>query len=112
MEIKQKEVWLVKMHPNLGKIKKYRPCLVVQNDKMNSLMDTIIIVPFSSAVPEKPSIYEVKLSCIFFDKESVALAYGLQSIKKFRFVKKLGLLEDEDYFIVSKAIANLINQTN
>ena len=50
---KRGEVWLVNLDPTIGKeIKKTRPCLVMQCDDINDLLQTTMVAPVTSTIKE------------------------------------------------------------
>lgn len=95
MKIEQGHIYLAKLYPSNSKLKKIRPCIVIQSDKLNKILETTVIIPISSQIAKNQSIYEIPVIYTFLEKPSVALTYQIQAIDKKRFLKELGKIEDD-----------------
>ena len=87
--IKQFEVWIVSFDPSVGsEITKSRPALVVSNDALNDLYDTIIVAPLTSSVRDYPSRYSTN-----FEDNGGQIAFDqIKCMDKSRFKKKIGVI--------------------
>lgn len=83
------EVWLISLDPIHGaEIKKRRPCLVISPDEMNRHLQTVIVVPMTTAM--RP--YPTRVSLRFQGKSGQAALDQLRAVDKRRLVRKLGTL--------------------
>jgi len=83
------EVWLVSLDPTHGaEIQKTRPCLIVSPDEMNRHLQTVIVVPMTTAIRPYPTRVEVR----FQGKSGQAAIDQLRAVDKQRLVKKLGTI--------------------
>jgi len=98
------EIWDVVLDPTMGsEINKTRPCVVVSPEEINHFLNTIIIVPLTSAIKPYPS----RLSCEFMGKKGQLVIDQIRSIDKHRLGKKLGVLDGER----AKALCLLLEET-
>ncbi len=81
------EVWLISLDPTHGaEIKKTRPCLVVSPDEMNRHLQSVIVVPMTTAM--RP--YPTRVPLRFQGKSGEAAVDQLRAVDKQRLVRKLG----------------------
>ncbi|MBI2995126.1 MAG: type II toxin-antitoxin system PemK/MazF family toxin [Candidatus Melainabacteria bacterium] len=108
-EIKKGEVWLVNYEPSrrgeLGKTA--RPSIVVQSNEGCTLLDTITVVPTSTKVEQYDEIYiylkPTKQSGL--NKPSAAICSHVYTVSKNNFIKKIGILNEQDFSSVKKGMA-------
>ena len=113
---KRGEVYIANLDPGFGKeIHKKRPVLVISANILNQQAFSIVIIPFSSIVPQLLTPDMVKVPQLEgLEKNSVILVDKIRAIDKERLVKKIGtiskekLLEVEDSlkFVLDLAEAN------
>ncbi len=92
---KRGEVFIADLNPVFGReIHKKRPVLIVSNNTLNQTLPTVIMVPFSSIVPEfvGPDVILIKDPKIGLDKDSAIIINQIRSIDKSRLIKKIGTL--------------------
>lgn len=83
------EVWLVSLDPAHGaEIQKTRSCLIVSPDEMNRHLQTVIVVPMTTAIRPYPTRVRVR----FQGKSGQVAMDQLRAVDKQRLVKKLGLI--------------------
>lgn len=92
--IKRGDIYIADFDPSFGQeIHKKRPVLIISNDILNQISPTLIVLPFSSVIPQTISFEKVKLSKIKgLAKESVILVNHIRAIDKSRLIKKIGKL--------------------
>lgn len=93
------EVWEVNLDPAQGHEQaKFRPCLVISNDLMNSKLGLSIIVPFTETAwytksgKLSPAMVEVLPPEGGLTKASYSMAFQVRTVSHIRFSKKLGAL--------------------
>jgi mRNA interferase MazF len=109
---KRGEIWLVNLDPSVGaEIKKTRPAIVVSSDVIGKL-------PLKLVVPatDWKSAFLLNLWHIYLEpnqvnglsKISAADVLQMRSVDIQRFVRKLGILSEEDSLEVAIAIALIV----
>lgn len=101
------EVFIADLNPAFGReMHKKRPVLIISHNTINQTLPTIIIIPFSSIVPEfvGPDVVKVKDQKIGLDKISVLMANQIRSIDKSRLIKKVGKLNQSKLTEVEQAL--------
>ncbi|MEB2774204.1 type II toxin-antitoxin system PemK/MazF family toxin [Algoriphagus sp. D3-2-R+10] len=96
--MRQGEVWLVDFAPKIGQeIDKKRPALIVNHDSMG-ILQLKVVVPITDA-GKVIKDWHIKLSPTDSNgltKVSLADCFQVKSISKERFVKKLGILSQNE----------------
>ena len=94
---KRGEIYTADLNPPFGReIHKKRPVLVISNDVINKNFHTVIMVPFSSILPQAIGADTIKVSKnTGLNEDSVILATQIRSIDKSRLVAKVGKLSGE-----------------
>lgn len=108
MTIFRGEVWLVNLDPTIGaEIQKTRPCVVVNEDQMNSL-PLRIIVPISEwkerYAQAQWHVHLVPTKSNGLKKESTADTFQVRSISETRFNNKIGELSSVEMELIEQAI--------
>jgi mRNA interferase MazF len=102
--VKRFEIWEVVLDPTMGsEINKKRPCVVVSPEEINHFLNTVIIVPLTSAIKPYPS----RLNFEFMGKRGQLVIDKIRSIDKHRLGKKLGVLDGEK----AKELCLLLGET-
>lgn len=98
--MEQGEIWYVHFieSESIGhEYQKNRPVLIVQSDKKLKISNVISIVPFSSHIDSKHSddiiIKKDNDNGLLYD--SVLKVHHIQSFDKNRFIKKIGIINQE-----------------
>jgi len=97
--MKRGEIWLINLDPTLGaEIRKTRPAVIVNSDALGKLPLSVIVPitdwkdPYSIA----PWMVHIKPTTTNgLSKESSADCFQVRSVSQTRFVKKLGVLRQE-----------------
>ncbi|PIR43327.1 hypothetical protein COV24_03315 [candidate division WWE3 bacterium CG10_big_fil_rev_8_21_14_0_10_32_10] len=110
MNIKQGYIYLVKYNPSQNGIKKIRPSLIIQNNYLNEVLDTIITIPLSSLKKKRPD-YQIKIQAPFLKKESYILTELITSITKNRIKKELGKIPQSDFEKVIQTLEYIVQKT-
>lgn len=88
--IKQQYVYIVRFHPSLSGLKKYRPALVVQTNYLNAKLDSFVVLPLSTKPTPQLSTFEVPIFEPFLKSPSVLLPFMITTIDRKYFEKELG----------------------
>ena len=92
MVIKQFDVYLVILDPNIGnEIKKTRPCVIISPDEMNRHVATMIVAPMTT----KGRSYPTRVACTFQGKDGQVVLDQIRTVDKLRLARKLGRLKVE-----------------
>lgn len=91
---KRGEVYITDLNPGFGReVHKKRPALVISNNTLNQAAATVIMLPFSSTVPQAISPEMVRIRRFKgLDKDSVILTDQIRSVDQVRLIKKIGRL--------------------
>ena len=106
---KRGEIWQVRFDPSIGaEIRKQRPAVVVNLDVIERL-PVRIVVPITDWQPAFASlswfVYLPDSPDNGLSKDSGADVFQVKSISELRFVKKLGLVTDDELDEIASAIA-------
>jgi mRNA interferase MazF len=97
--MKRGEIWLINLDPTLGaEIKKTRPAVIVNSDALGKLPLSVIlpITDWKDHYSIAPWMVHLKPTAINgLSKESSADCFQVRSVSQTRFVKKLGVLRQE-----------------
>lgn len=89
---KRGEIYLTDLDPGFGReIHKKRPVLIVSTNALNKTLPTVIVIPYSSIIPQFVG-YDVVvfLSQKGLDKKSALIVNQVRSVDKVRLGKKIG----------------------
>lgn len=101
MELKQYQIVLVNLDPNIGsEMKKIRPCVIISPDEMNKYLQTIVIAPMTSNSKSYPTRVEVKHN----KTKGWVVLDQVRTIDKKRVVKIFGSLTEKEYNLVKAVI--------
>lgn len=105
------EVWLVDFAPKVGQeIDKIRPAIIVNHDSMGALQLKVVVpvTDANKAIREwHAPIHPSKGNGL--TKESVADCFQVKSISKERFVRRLGVLSDEEMTEVKLGLMKVLD---
>jgi len=112
MTIKKWSIYRANLDPVVGSEQgKSRPVLIISEDQINSLLNTVNIIPISTRKPGR-KIYPNEV--LLFDQksglsnESVILCHQIRTLDKLRLSKKYGNVDDPD--LQTKIVDALIFQ--
>ncbi len=96
--IKFGEIWLVQFDPSVGhEFQKSRPAVVVQSDSQIKKSNLVTIAPLSSNLSNRTEddiiIKKSGQNKLFLD--SIIKVYDIVSFDYSRFIKKIGIVENE-----------------
>lgn len=92
---KRGDIFIANLDPAFGReIHKKRPILVISNNTLNQTLPTVVMIPFSSIIPQfiGPDVIKISALKSTLDKESVLITNQIRAIHKERLVKKIGRL--------------------
>src|ERR1700742_412291 len=106
MEPQRGEVWWVSLDPTQGsEIKKTRPCLILTNNTLNRIRNTVVVVPFSTAARAHPPI-TVPVMCE--GKNAVAVIDQIRAVAKHRLRSKIETVAPETLETVMAALEQIL----
>lgn len=97
IDIKQGYVYVVRIHPSLSGLKRHRPALVIQNNKLNAAIESFIVVPITTRTIQDISDYEVPIFEPFLNEPSFLIPFMVTTAKRNRFEKELGRIRPETF---------------
>ena len=88
--VKRFDIWLTPLDPTIGsELRKTRPCIVVSPDETNRHLNTVVVVPLTSA--EHSYVFRPNFS--FLDRQAQAATDQVRVIDKSRLLSKIGELD-------------------
>ena len=106
-EFKRGQIWLVNFDPSFGyEYKKTRPALIIQQYKYIPIFQLLVIIPISSKVA-KPTELDILLrkdSQNRLMKDSLLKTKQISSFDKRRFIKLIGIVNEETMENIDKNI--------
>lgn len=89
---KRGEIYLADLNPGFGQeIHKKRPVLIISTNALNKTLPTVVVIPYSSIVPQFVGLdVVVFLSQRGLDKKSALIVNQIRSVDKVRLGKKIG----------------------
>jgi mRNA interferase MazF len=90
--VKRFDVWLMSLDPSVGsELRKTRPCIVVSPDETNRHLNTIVVVPLTTAEHS----YAFRLNLTFLGRSAQAAVDQVRVLDKGRLIKRVGALDLE-----------------
>lgn len=91
--VNQFEVYWVDLNPTVGaEMQKVRPCVVVSPQELNEHLDTVIIVPVTSAIHG----YPYRVECRIMGRMGEMATDQIRTIDKRRLKNQIAVLSDEE----------------
>ncbi len=88
--VKRFDIWLTPLDPSLGsELRKTRPCIVVSPDATNKHLNTVVIVPLTSAAHS----YAFRLDFDFMGRQAQAAVDQVRVIDRNRLLTRLAALD-------------------
>ncbi len=101
---KRGEVHLIGLDPTRGReIRKTRPCVVVSPDELNAHLQTVIVVPLTSA----GSAYPFRIACSFQGKSGFAVLDQIRTVDRERLLRRLGSLSASEFASVLRVLCEM-----
>jgi mRNA interferase MazF len=99
--MKQNEIWLINLDPTLGaEIKKTRPAIII-NDNALGKLPLKIIAPWMVKI--------ISLQQTGLNKISSADCFQIRSVSEQRFIKKIGLIDNETQEKIKIALSKVLS---
>jgi len=90
--VKRFEVLLAPLDPSLGsELRKTRPCVIVSPNETNRHLNTIVVVPLTTAEHS----YAFRLDLEFLDRKAQAAVDQVRVLDKNRLLTRVGELDEE-----------------
>jgi mRNA interferase MazF len=84
--VKQFDIFWVDLNPTIGaEIQKIRPCVIVSPEELNLHLDTVIIIPITSAIHG----YPYRVTCHIMGRDGEIATDQIRTIDKRRLKKKI-----------------------
>jgi len=111
--MRTKDIYLVDLNPTKGaEIKKARPCIIVSNNNIGILPLKIVVplIGHKDIHKNKSWLVTIKPSSINnLTKTSTADTLNMRSVSDSRFIKKIGMISQEDYNKLIEAMRIALN---
>lgn len=106
MDCKKGDIVTINFNPKKGdEVGKIRPALIISNDDENKILDTIIVMPLSTALIDGMEPYRMRiLKRENLKENSDILINHIRTISKSHVGTKIATLEEDEY---NKVIQNL-----
>ena len=91
--VKQYDVYWVDLNPTIGaEMQKIRPCVIVSPKELNDHLDTVIIIPITSAIHG----YPYRVGCHIMDRDGEIATDQIRTIDKRRLKKRIATLAADE----------------
>ncbi len=111
MEFQQKQIWLINFDPAFGhEFQKTRPGLIIENNFYIPKFELLTIIPISSKI-DNLYILDVlipKTKQNRLMKDSILKVKQINSFDKRRFIKFIGICEEDTFEQVKKNISDFL----
>ena len=106
MELKRGDIVIVNLYPKKGdEVGKIRPAVIISGDDENSILDTVILLPFSTDLIDDMFPYRLRIEKRDNLKEdSDVLINQITTLNKFKIKEKIAKLTQEEYDLVIQAL--------
>jgi mRNA interferase MazF len=102
MEYKRGDIVTVNLNPKKGhEVGKIRPAVIISGDDENSMLDTVILMPFSTDLIEEMEPYRMRI--VKRDKlqqDSDILINQVRTLSKQRVGEKIARVSDSEYDVL------------
>ena len=103
--VSQFDVFWVDLNPTIGaEMQKTRPCVVVSPQELNNHLDTVIIIPITSAI----HAYPYRVRCRIMGRDGEIATDQIRTIDRARLVKHLGKISKKEISEVKKIIKEML----
>ena len=108
-DVKRGDIWNVDLRGSSGGVEQtgVRPCLVISNSRCNQYSPALIIVPISTSETKAkmPTHVELNKKITGLSSPSIALCEQIKTLDEYRFMEKIGKLDEELTLKINKALA-------
>ena len=89
--VKRFDVWMVPLDPTMGsELRKTRPCAIISPDETNRHLNTVVVVPLTTAEHS----YAFRLDVIFLGRKAQCAIDQVRVIDKNRLLTRLSSLDE------------------
>ncbi len=99
--VQQGDIFMANLNPVKGHEQAgLRPVLVIQQNTLNRFLNTVIIAPITSnlALKGKLTTHYLPEKSSGLKQDSLVLIYQIRTLDKSRLIKKVGHMEQNDFF--------------
>jgi mRNA interferase MazF len=111
--MQRSDVWLINLDPTIGsEIRKTRPAIIVSDDQIGILPLRVIVPITDWKAHYQVAVWMVQLlptAANGLSKTSASDAFQVRSVSQRRFVRKLGIVDDDTMRAVEKALAVVLS---
>lgn len=105
------DIYFVSLDPTKGSEQaKTRPCVIIQWNFLNAVLNTVIVIPITSSIPDKkyPNLVYVD-DTSGLKKPGIAKVEQIRCVDKSRLQKKVGALTREQTLEIQKALQKVLD---
>ena len=100
--IKRGDVWWVSFDPSVGgEIQKTRPAVILSNNTANSVLNRVVVVPFTS---QTARVYPSEVLVTVGERKVKAMGNQITTMSKQRLVQRMDSLSADDLIAVEDAV--------
>lgn len=102
--VKQFDTYWVDLNPTIGaEMQKVRPCVVVSPKELNQYLDTVIIIPITSAIHN----YPYRVACQVEGRSGEIAADQIRTIDKRRLWRRIGSLSSLEASVLQSVLQQM-----
>ena len=102
--VSQFDVYWVDLNPTIGaEMQKTRPCVVVSPQELNDHLDTVIIVPVTSAIHG----YPYRVGCHIMGRDGEIATDQIRTIDKRRLKKHITTLSEDEIIVLQDILRQM-----
>jgi mRNA interferase MazF len=111
MDFSQKQIWLINFDPSFGhEYQKMRPGIIIENNDFIDKFELLTIIPISSKIENKfeldIEIQRTSVNRLMYN--SIIKTKQINSFDKRRFVKFIGICEDNIFNVLQKKLSEYL----
>ena len=106
MEFNRGDIVIVNLYPKKGdEVGKIRPAVIISGNDENSILDTVILLPFSTDLLDDMFPYRLRIqNRDNLIDDSDVLINQITTLNKFKIKEKIAKLTQEEYDLVIQAL--------
>ena len=102
--VSQFDVYWVDLNPTIGaEMQKIRPCVIVSPKELNDHLDTVIIIPITSAIPG----YPFRVACHIMGRDGEMATDQIRTIDKRRLKKRISTLATDEIAVLQDVLRQM-----